>query len=615
MAEALCEMARRSHRSRGGGLMAGAGRLGRDARFLWGLARTLWRVASISASSKNLICDDLERATSRWPAREAISFEGTSLTYLELDALANRWAHWAAAQGLGRGDVVALILANRLDYLAIWYGFTKVGVVAALINDELVGASLAHCLEISGARHCLVDAVTADSFEAVRAGLRGPIVSWSLDPSTTAGAELRRLLDGQSSGRPPRSLRSGMTAGDTALLIYTSGTTGLPKAARINHVRAQLYMRGFAGATGARASDRIYVTLPLYHATGGLCAMGAAMLNGGCVLLRGRFSAHHFWAEVADERATMFVYIGELCRYLANQLPDPGERRHSLRLAFGNGLRSDVWEVLQTRFAVPRILEFYGSTEGNVSMFNFDGKLGAIGRAPPYLAPLFNVALVGFDVETEAPFRDAGGLCVRAATGEVGECVGRIDDGARTAYSGYADAAASRKKVLRDVFAPGDRWFATGDLMRQDGEGYFYFIDRVGDTFRWKGQNVSTTEVAQALTAMPWVMEANVYGVGVEGHDGRAGMAALVVGPDFDLHDFAARLDHALPAYARPLFVRLTPRLETTGTFKQRKADLVSDGFDPAKVASPLYFRDEGGHFAPLTPELYQRITAPGAKL
>jgi fatty-acyl-CoA synthase len=596
-----------------GGLWA---RLRRDVRFLVGLVRTLARVRSIAANSKTLICDDLERAVDRWRSRPALTFEGDTISYGELDAMANRWAHWAMMRGLARGDVVALVLTNRLEYLPIWYGLTKIGVTAALINDELAGDSLAHSLRISGARQSIADAAAALRIAAIRPRLDAGWVCWNLDGPGDGAVDLGREIEGYSPSRPARSLRFGVTARDLALLIYTSGTTGLPKAARITHMRAQLYMRGFAGATGARASDRIYVTLPLYHATGGLCAMGAALLNGGSVALRRSFSARHFWGDIRIEGATMFVYVGEMCRYLVNMAPAPDEGAPSLRLAFGNGLRSDVWAALERRFGVPRILEFYGSTEGNVSMFNFDGAPGAIGRAPPWLPRrLLNAALVRFDVDSETPVRTADGLCVKAATGEVGECVGKIGGGARNAYAGYEDPKASSRKVLTDVLERGDRWFETGDLMRQDDLGYFYFVDRVGDTFRWKGQNVSTAEVAQALMAAPFVDEANVYGVAVEGHDGRAGMAALVVAPSFDLRAFAARLETALPPYAQPLFLRLIPRLETTGTFKPRKADLVADGFDPAKVPPPLYFRDDEQGFIPLTPAVFARITAPESRL
>jgi fatty-acyl-CoA synthase len=262
------------------------------------------------------------------------------------------------------------------------------------------------------------------------------------------------------------------------------------------------------------------------------------------------------------------------------------------------------------RFGIPRILEFYGSTEGNVSMFNFDGRPGAIGRCPRWLDFVFNVALVRFDVETEAPVRGPDGLCAKASLGVVGECLGRIAAQARTEYTGYVDAAASRQKVLTDVFANGDRWFRTGDLMTRDRDGYYYFVDRVGDTFRWKGENVSTIEVAQHLAAAPRVVDATVYGVKVPGQDGRAGMAALVTAPDFDIAAFAAHVSAVLTPFAAPVFVRLTPALATTGTFKHRKLELVNEGFDPAHVTRDLFVRGQDGTYTPLTPEIHADILA-----
>ncbi|HWA63195.1 MAG TPA: long-chain-acyl-CoA synthetase [Caulobacteraceae bacterium] len=584
-----------------------ADRLRRDWRFLSGLLRTLGRVRSIAATSTNLICDDLESAVDRWKDRPAIAFEGRTITYGELDAMANRYAHWAQDQGIHRGDTVALVMPNRLEYLAIWYGLTKVGVATALINNQLAGKTLAHCLNISGARHCLVDGDTWPAFEAARPLLTHDMQEWTLSEAHSGQRNLAQSMKGASALRPDRAGREGMTAADTALYIYTSGTTGLPKAARVTHMRAQLYMRGFAGATGAREDDRIHVSLPLYHATGGLCAMGAALLNGGSVALKQRFSATHFWQEIADDDCTQFVYIGELCRYLANQPRQDVETKHRLRLAFGNGLRPDVWAALEDRFGVPRVLEFYGSTEGNVSMFNFDGARGAIGRAPKWLRTMFNIRLVRFDVEKEAPVRAPNGFCVEARPGEVGECLGQIHDDARTAYTGYADKAASEKKVLHDVLARGDRWFRTGDLMRQDADGYFYFVDRVGDTFRWKGENVSTGEVSERLLAAPGVLEANVYGVKVGDLDGRAGMAGLVTDAKFDLKAFAAHVERELPAYAQPVFLRLLPAIETTGTFKYRKLDLVADGFDPSKVRDRLYVK-AGDTYRPIDAKTFDAV-------
>jgi fatty-acyl-CoA synthase len=342
-------------------------RLQREWTFLGGLVRTLARVRSIGPDSAQLATDDLEAAVDRWSDRRALSFEGRDLTYAEMDGLANRFAHWAEHASLRRGDVVALLMPNRLDYLAIWFGLSKVGVATALINNQLIGDALAHCLNVSGAGHCLVDEDTAAAFEGVKDKLERGVQAWTLGEAHGDQHDLGQALKSCSAVRPDRARRAGLAAKDTALFIFTSGTTGLPKAARITHMRAQLYMRGFAGATGATAADRIYVTLPLYHATGGLCGAGAALLNGGSVVLRKHFSASHFWSEIAAEGCTMFVYIGELCRYLANQPEVPEEKTHRLRLAFGNGLRPDVWEKLIGRFGVPRVLEFYGSTEGNVA--------------------------------------------------------------------------------------------------------------------------------------------------------------------------------------------------------------------------------------------------------
>jgi fatty-acyl-CoA synthase len=303
----------------------------------------------------------------------------------------------------------------------------------------------------------------------------------------------------------------------------------------------------------------------------------------------------------------MFVYIGELCRYLVNQPEQPRERG-LVKLAFGNGLRPDVWDRMASRFRIGSILEFYGSTEGNVSLFNFDAKRGAVGRIPRYLRKRFNVKLVRFDVEREEPERTAQGFCMECAVGETGEAIGAISQDPRSSFTGYADRTATERKVLRDVFVKGDAYFRTGDLMRQDEEGYFYFVDRIGDTFRWKGENVSTGEVAERLSEIPGVREANVYGVTVPGAEGRAGMAALVTGAEFELSQFQARSEALLPAYAQPLFVRLRPEIETTGTFKYRKQELVEDGFDPARIHEPLFFKEPGGGYRPLDGELQRRI-------
>jgi fatty-acyl-CoA synthase len=404
--------------------------------------------------------------------------------------------------------------------------------------------------------------------------------------------------------------------GDLALILYTSGTTGLPKAANFSHMRMLFMMSGFVGGLRPRASDRIYDPLPLYHSTGGVCAVGLAFFSGGALILKRKFSVHEFWGDVHKYGATMFEYIGELCRYLLNAPPSPLERGHKIRVITGNGLRPEIWREFQARFAVPRIVEFYGATEGNVSMLNYDGTVGAVGRVPDYLEWLLPSRVVRFDVEKEMPVRGADGLCIECGPDEVGETLGGISKRAGREFEGYTNRADSDKKMLRDVFKKGDLWFRTGDLMRRDGHGYFYFVDRIGDTFRWKGENVSTGEVGEALAAVPGILEANVYGVTVPGVDGRAGMASLVVDGDFGLDDLPARLKARLAPYARPIFLRLAARIDVTGTFKQRKMDLVREGFDPSALADPLYFLDpETGKYERLTPVRYADIVEGRVKL
>ena len=591
----------------------------RDLRFVGSLRRLLDRIKPIAADSPVLLCDDFEEAVDRFGDNIAVEDEHRRLTYRELDALANRYAHWARSRNLRRSDVVGLLMGNRADYLAAWIGFSKVGVPTALINTNLTGAALAHCLNIVNVAQVVTDEDNWRQAEQARPFAQRTLMLWVLGLKPTEETSERRNLDNAvrsgSSVRPPKSARDGLTNRDTCIYIYTSGTTGLPKAARVHHMRARTYMRAFAGCTRSTPEDRIYDCLPLYHSTGGLVGVGAALLNGARLILRKKFSASSFARDVRDSGATIFVYIGELCRYLVNSPPTEDDGKNKLRLAFGNGLRPDVWPDFQSRYKIPQILEFYGSTEGNVSLFNFDGKQGAIGRVPKWLKKRINIRLVRFDVDTDEPVRGANGLCQECRPGEIGEAVGVISNDPKHDFSGYADKSATEKKILTDVFARGDRFFRTGDLMRQDSEGYFYFIDRVGDTFRWKAENVSTSEVEQRLTDAPGVTEVIAYGVPVPLADGKAGMVTLVVDGKFQAKAFDDWAEAQLPAYARPVFVRIAKTLETTGTFKYRKVDLVADGFDPAKVDGPLYIRGGRNGYQKLTPILHAQIESGDLRL
>jgi len=535
----------------------------------------------------------VEELGARFGPAPALIGSDETWSHAQLAARANRYARWAQAQGIAKGDTVALLLGNCPDYLAIWLGITRIGGLAALINTNLSGEALAHCLRVAQPRHIIAGEELAGGFAAA-------VPVWRHD------GDFSRIIEDFSGVALTETEQRAVSLNDPALLIYTSGTTGLPKAAYVSHRRVMNWTHWFAGMTNAGPQDRLYNCLPMYHSVGGVVATGAALLNGGAVICREKFSASRFWQDVADSGATIFQYIGELCRYLlANpQAPAP----HSLRLAVGNGLSADIWEAFQNRFAIPQVLEFYAATEGNFSLYNAEGKIGAIGRIPPFLAHRFPTAIVKFDDAIGLPARGPDGLCIRSTRGDAGEAIGKIAGGAAR-FEGYTDAAASEKKILRDVFEAGDAWVRSGDLMRQDRQGFFYFVDRIGDTFRWKGENVATTEVAAAAASAPGVRNACVYGVAVPGANGRCGMAALEVEPDFDPIAFRAHMASRLPAYARPLFLRLVESLAVTETFKQKKQILARESFDPATIADPL-FADCGTGFVPLDAALYARISS-----
>jgi fatty-acyl-CoA synthase len=588
----------------------------REATYISAIGRTLIGLRGTTPDSPRTIVDIVEDQARATPDNIAFYFHDRTMSYAALDAHANRVARWAAANGIARGDAVALLMENRPEYVATWLGLLKAGAVAALINTNLRGIPLAHSIAIANAKHAIVGAELAETYLEAAPQIAPRPVGWSTGGPATGLSDFDAALAAQPGDAVGRAWRAGVTCKDKAFYIYTSGTTGLPKASNFTHLRMLFMMHGFASGLNAKASDRMYNVLPLYHSAGGVCAIGPALLTGGSAILKRKFSVSEFWPDIHAYRATMFQYIGELCRYLLNAAPSAHERDHAIRAITGNGLRPEIWVNFQQRFAIPKIVEFYGATEGNVSMLNYDGKVGAVGRIPPYMRRMITTRIVKFDVEREMPVRGPDGFCIECADDEVGETIGKIADEPGKTFDGYSKQSDTQKKILRDVFEKDDSWFRTGDLMRRDRLGYFYFVDRIGDTFRWKGENVATSEVAEALGVVPGVKEANVYGVAVPGADGRAGMAAIVAGNGFDIEGLATALAGNLPAYARPVFVRLQPEMEITGTFKQRKVELVKDGFDPATIHEPLYWLDHAnGRYEPLTAELYAAIVSGGVKL
>ena len=579
------------------------------------MIRWLPAIAAARTGSRRTAADLIERRARRNPTDIFVEFEGRCLTYSEFNNAANRIAHWAHENGWGKGDVVALLMENRPEYLMTWAGLAKLGATTALINTNLTGTALHHVIETSESKALIVGTECLEAWNASRDQSLESLSVYVARGIFGAAAVLppgAKSLDDEivsySSENPPRSIRADLVGADPLFYIFTSGTTGLPKAARFSHARfmAAGTYHLFSGFT---RKDVLYCALPLYHTVAGVICVNAVLVTGARLALRRRFSASRFWREVNESGATTFQYIGELCRYLISQPPGPYDRDHKVRYAVGNGLRPDIWEEFQQRFGLERMVEFYGATESNVSLVNLEGRPGSVGR----LMPGMKAALIRYDIEADEPVRGADGLCVECAEGEPGELLGFIVEG-KTAvgrFEGYTSEEATRKKILRDVLAKGDAWFRSGDLLRRDADGFFYFVDRLGDTFRWKGENVSTQEVAEAISGHPSIELAVVYGVEVPGADGRAGMASVIqtATAEFDGPGLYRQIEASLPVYARPAFLRVQEDVEMTGTFKVRKLDLQREGFDPTVVTDPLYYRDDDKQsYRPLDPAAHTRI-------
>ena len=582
--------------------------------YLSTLRRILSSLKSINNDENFIITNKISSFADKTPDSIAIYFEDKEITYKEFINRANQYSHWFLDNGLKKGDVVALLMENRPEFLMSWIGIAQVGGTTALINTNLTGHPLNHSLSISGAKKLILGKELLDNFETTNDSIKSSFQVWVEGESNkTKFNNLNQNLEKFETIKP--TVAYNVTNQDVALYIYTSGTTGDPKAATITHRRLRLMLMGFASAVLPKKTDKVYNVLPLYHSAGGIIAVGLALTSGASLVLKRKFSVNDFWLDVKKYNVTIFQYIGELCRYLLNAPKNKFENNHNLRIATGNGLRPDIWDDFKNRFKIKKILEFYGATEGNISLINYDGKSGAIGRVPSYLKSMLNIEIVKFDVEKEEPLRDEKGFCIPCEIDEVGEAIGEIQIDAG-GFDGYVDKQATQKKILRDVFTKDDQWFRSGDLLSRDKDGYFYFVDRIGDTFRWKGENVATSEVAHAFQGFHNIEEVNVYGVDLPGNDGRAGMAAIVTKSDIDLEELYNHLKNSLPSYAMPIILRVQKEIEITGTFKHKKVDLVKEGYNPQNVLDPLFFIDDkNGNYINLDDNLYEKIINKDIKL
>mmetsp|Transcript_16508 Transcript_16508/g.36472 ORF Transcript_16508/g.36472 Transcript_16508/m.36472 type:complete len:636 (+) Transcript_16508:47-1954(+) len=608
--------------------------LGHDLSFAVKMLPTLKGVETLCAKPEYSIVDVWLESMAKQPKKDFIIFENRRMTFMDAERTSNQMAHWLLGKGLQSGDTVALDMENKPEFVCWWLAAAKIGVKVALLNYNLKKKALSHSVNVSHSKGIICDVDTEAAVADIQGDLGAEVFYWGsktpLHVKTEHTVNYDDLL-GISSELPDKKHRAGIRFKDIFGYIYTSGTTGLPKAANIMHLKIYTMGASFAAIGGVNSKDVVYTCLPIYHSAGGGIGVMMSIITGATLCLSRKFSNSRFWREISENDCTVVQYIGELCRYLVNYAkanPDVYKIKHKLRMAVGNGLRPEVWDDFQDGFAIDQVAEFYGATEGNGALINLchrsdKASRGAVGRAGALITKVQGFKIAKFDVENEEPVRGKDGRCVECAPGEAGELLMPILQGkSTTEFVGYTDEKATAKKLISDAFEKGDQYFRSGDLLRKDEKGYFFFVDRIGDTFRWKGENVSTMEVSEVVSEFPGIAEANVFGVKVPGvQDGRACLAAVTLqeGADIDFAAFKKHIADNLPTYARPLFLRYLPAEggPSTGTFKQQKVALRDQGVDPSKVGGdPLHWLNPAtGSYEPFTQALHEDLEAGKAKL
>ncbi len=552
----------------------------------------------------------------RIPDRPALRFEEEELSFAAYNEGVNRYTHLLRSRGVGKGAVVNIMMENSPDFLMAQGACAKLGAIGALINHHLAGEALVHVHRCSGAEIALVDRASMQSLGRLSGELSGIEIHGELGEHSRQDPHFRPLREQLEDASTSEPDIAELSLGDVFLFIYTSGTTGFPKPAIVRHLRFTAGGRSLAMLYEETPDDCTYAPIPLYHGWANFVGFAPAFHTGACFASRRKFSAAEFLHDLRRHEVTIFAFVGELCRYLMRTAPSAADRDHKVRLATGAGLRPDIWVDFQKRFGIPRIMDSYGQTEGNVSLQNRGGRVGSVGRCAPDTHD--QLRLARYDTEAGELVRGSNGMLVECRVGEPGELLSRISESSPMPFDGYANAADNEQKMIRDCFEKGDLYLRTGDLLRRDRASYYYFVDRLGDTFRWKGENVATLEVEHLLNSAPGVHETAVYGVSVPGAEGRAGMALVV--PDevgrFDPQAFLAHAAKKLPRYARPLFIRVAASMDVTGNFKNRKLRLQAEGFDPGNIADPLFLRDDhAGRFIALDRSVHAEIMAGTRKL
>ncbi len=556
----------------------------------------------------------LEKQAAKYKDKPLILFEDREISYTEFNETANRYSHLFQKRGFIKGDTVAVLMENRPEFLIVHAGLAKIGVIPALVNTNIKGKTLAHAINIADARALVIGAEYLSEYLKIKneIKLKKPgsifVETENNHIKIPAGVEeLKGLLDKEPVSNP--SIFTPVDSKDTLEYIYTSGTTGLPKATELKHQKwLQLGYASGGFALRSIPEDIQYLCLPLYHNSGINIAWSATLVHGGTIALRRKFSAGSFWDDIRKYKATLFIYIGELCRYLNNQPPKENDSDNTLKYILGNGMRGDYWVEFQKRFGIKKIIEVYGATEGVGAVANLKGVPGMIGKLT--VGGIRMGEVVKYDIENEKIIRDSRGAAVKCQLDETGLFLAAIND--INPFSGYKNNKnATSSKIIEDVFKKGDRYFISGDLFKIHKNGYVSFVDRLGDTFKWKGEVVSTNEVSDVISRFGAFEDCNVYGVTVKKTEGRAGMAALTMlpGEKLDLNSFASYVVDNLAVYARPYFIRISKEMDATASFKQIKSNLQKDGFNPGVIKDPLYFLNpEKCKYIKITKNIYDDI-------
>lgn len=567
-----------------------------------------------------------EQAKAR-PDAVFLIYQSREWTYRQAYDEVHKRANWYLSLGVKPGEIVALDFTNKPSFVWLWFGLWAIGVTPAFMNFNLSDASLLHCVKVSTSRFLIFDDEVTDKVATIKEQLK----TENLLPichKEEAGADWCQNitpaeLETQSSARPDNKYRNGPKQTDPSVLIYTSGSTGLPKAAIVPWSKWNNAVKTSSALIGLKDTDRFYSCMPLYHATAAILGLGSSLITGSAFIIGHKFSHSTFWPDVRQNNATVIQYVGEVCRFLVSAPPSPDDKNHNVRMAYGNGMRPDVWERFRSRFGIQLICEFYTSTEGVSGSFNTNSNsfgAGAIGRSGPIARAMAgNAAIIKVDMDSEKEVRGPDGLCVLCPKGTPGELVYLVEVGnAERAFVGYfGNSKATNSKLLRDVKKKGDTYMRMGDLISVDHDGFQYFHDRLGDTFRWKGENVSTTQVSEAIGAFPGIAEANVYGVQLPNHDGRAGAAAIDLDPatPLDYDRLAVHVTKHLPKYAVPQFLRIAKKMQSTGNYKQQKTGLRSDGVQLAKMAGDRLLWLKKGKYVEFTDADYAALVAGKARL